>query len=341
MALNRDNLRLFGLDLVSCVEYFQDGWRDALRWRALRWLSPAEPVRVLHADGRSSWVAGDSGAPVRARTVARAIAIELPEDIVLRRELTFPRLPAADLADAVLLEARSASPFAEDDLAVGFVADPGSGRSLRVRLALASRRQIERHVEGLSPQLNGIQPEIRAAGRPPIVFSGYGERNRARRTARARGLLIAGLFAAAALALAIALTPTIQKRQQAIEAQYAYDALLQHTAPQTALREQLVRANEQLALARDAITAQGNPLAVLDGLTRQLPDDVVLNVVELRGAEVRISGQADNPAALMQALGGVPFFRDVRAPSASARAPGSKKESFTIQLSVVPEALPR
>lgn len=341
MALNRDSLRLFGLDLVSCVEFFHDGWRDALRWRALRWLSPSEPVRVLHSDGRSSWVAGDSGLPVRAGATARAIAIELPEDIVLRRELSFPRLPAADLGDAVLLEARSVSPFVDDDLAVGFVTAPGGGRNLRVQLAIASRRQIGQHLETLLPQLNGVQPEVWAAGRPPIVFGGYGELDRARRCGRARALLVAGLLLAAALGLAIALTPTIQIRQQAIEAQYAYDAVLQLTAPQTALREQLVQANEQLAHARDIVATQGNPLAVLEGLTRQLPDDVVLNVLELRGAEVRMSGQADNPAALMQALGSVPFFRDVRAPSASARAPGSNKESFTIQLNVVQEALPR
>jgi general secretion pathway protein L len=60
--------------------------------------------------------------------------------------------------------------------------------------------------------------------------------------------------------------------------------------------------------------------------------------MEINGNIVRIVGQAENAAQLLQTLGANPGLRDVRAPSGLVRAPAGSKEGFTIEFRVAPEA---
>ncbi len=335
LPASRDQLNLFGLDLGRVADYLRQGWAEALRAPALAWLTPVEPVRLLRPDGGEATIL--AGVPTdKAFRRVQSLAVELPEELVLRRSLVLPHMADAELRAAVALEARSASPFPAEDLAWGYRAGSEGNRGLAVELVLSSRRRIDAYLGTLRERLGALRPEVWTAG--PVMIPGFGEAARHGRMRRAR-LRVLGLLALALLLLgALALTPTLHLRERAVEAQLAYTRLARETAPQAELRARIVAANDRLAAARALGGAQVTPLALIDALTRNLPDDTTLNLLEIRGDKVRFAGQAANAAGIMQKLGAHPAFRDVRAPSPSARA-GAGKESFTVEYTAVPEAL--
>ncbi|MBR0567246.1 PilN domain-containing protein [Azoarcus sp. L1K30] len=332
-ALSRDQLQLFGYDLGAVADFMRMGWDEALHLPMLAWLTPQEPVRVLRADG-SEFCALDGEVLAAASPNVRCVAIELDEDDLLRRSLVLPPMADAELRAAIELEASSASPFAAEDLAWTYrlrSADAG----MLVDLVLTSKRRIAACLDAQRSRIGDAQAEVWAPGQ--IAFPGYGENTRHKRTRRARARVLGVLGIVVLLVAGILLTPTLQLRERAIEAQLAYTALVGTAAPQAALRERIVAANERIAAAQGILGQPVSALALINTLTQQLPDDTVLNLLEIRGDKVRMAGQTDNAAGLMQKLGAQPSFRDVRAPSASARA-GTGKESFTIEYTAVGEA---
>jgi general secretion pathway protein L len=335
VTLDRSSLRLFGVDLTAVPGYLRDGWAEALRWPVFRWLTPDEPVRVWHADGTESVRHGVSARPIAAPPSVRFSAVELADDTVLRRSLLLPRLTEEEVRQAVELDVRAASPFPEDDVAWGYHVERGD--RLRVEIALTSRQLIERQLEALEPRLGGVVPEVWVSGERPIVLPGYGETARLASARRMRWALFALLAVTTLLTAALAVTPTLQLRERTLEAVRKSDELSRAVAPQVQMRDEIARLGEQIALLRKASEQRQDIVALLDQVTRQLPDDAVLNRLELSGATIRITGQADNAAQLLQTLGANPAFREVRAPAGITRAPAGSKEGFTIEFRVGPE----
>jgi general secretion pathway protein L len=332
MTLDTRSLRLFGLDLTALPAYLLEGWAEALQWPALRWLTPAEPVRVLEADGTDTCRLGVSSRRIAAPRKVRFAAVALPEDILLRRSLALPPLNDDDVRQAVELDVRSASPFAEDDTAWGYAVR--HGEPLRVDIAITSRRLIERQLEAAGPRLAGIRPEVWADGDPPVVIGGYGEAARLARSRRLRWLLFVLLAVAAVLVGALAVTPTLQLRAQAMEAVRKQQELARAVSTQVQMRDELAKVGDQVRLLAKASEARQDVVALIDEITRRVPDDTVLNRLEIAGNTVRLAGQADNAAQLLQTLGAVPAFREVRAPGGIARAPAGGKEGFAIEFRV-------
>lgn len=332
MTLDRSSLRLFGIDLATVPGYLRDGWAEALRWPALRWLTPDDAVRVLHADGTESVRQGVSARHIAAPARVRFAAVELAEDTLLRRSLVLPRLTEEELRQAVELDARSASPFPEDEVVFGY--DVERGDRLRVEIALTSRTLIEQQVAALRPRLGDVPPEVWAGGERPFVIPGYGESARLARARRVRLALFGLLAATAVLLAALAVTPTLQLRERALEAIRKSEELARTVKPQAQMRDELVRLGDQIRLLGKGSEQRQDVVALIDQITRQLSDDATLTRLEVTGGTVRIIGQAENAAQLLQTLGSNPAFRDVRAPSGIAKAPAGSKEGFTIEFRV-------
>jgi general secretion pathway protein L len=335
MTLDRSSLRLFGVDLGAVPGYLREGWAEALRWPALRWLTPDEPIRVLHADGSESVRRGLSARSITPPAKVRFHAVEAPEETVLRRSLILPRLTEHEIRQTVELDARAASPFPDEDLAWGYNVERGD--RLRVNVALTSRRFIQQRLEALGAKLEGVDAEVWAGGEQPIVIPGYGETARLASSRRLRWALVGLLIVTALLLFAVAVTPTLQLRERTLEALRRSEELARSVAPQVQTRDEVARLGEQIALLRKATEQRQDVVALLDQVTRQLPDDAVLNRFEISGTTVRISGQADNAAQLLQVLGSNPAFREVRAPAGINRAPAGSKEGFTIEFRIGPE----
>lgn len=339
MAFEAGSLNLFGLDLTRAWAAFSAGWSEALRWRALSWLNPDQSVRLLRPDGTSVWRKGASALPAPAGNDASAVAVLLPDDIVLYRELLLPDLMPDDLVTAAALDVELNSPFPRAELAWGIRSAMVDDGGLQVRLALASRKHIAAYLE--SRQLDGGKVEVWAGESEgePVVLSGYREAHREQALRRRRLGIIAALGLLAALLLVLAATPWYIQRARVFDAQARHAALEAAVAPIVADREALLRSSAQLSTIENHLRTEAEALAVLARLTSLLPDDAYLTRLEVNGAQVRFAGIASNAAKLVETLGGASGFRDVRTPTAISRT-SDGRESFTVDLSMQPGARP-
>ncbi|MDD2713232.1 MAG: PilN domain-containing protein [Simplicispira sp.] len=340
--------RFFGLDLRALWLEVRRPWQDMHQWRALAWLTPDVPVRVLHPDGRDALWLGNRPAPA-GTPAARFEAIALPDDKLLARRLTVPAMAAAQVAQAVALDVHSASPFAPADLVWGYSTQPLAQGALQVDAVLASRKQITQFIEAQQHRLGTAASTGAAAHAPevwaftpagqPMVLAGWGEARRAHYAAQRRRLGYTLLFSATAIVAALAITPTAQLRLRAIEAVNTYTETQRRTAPLMAQREVLVRSIERMNSVRALLLERPDPIALLELLTQTLPDDTSLQSIQVQGLKVTINGLTANAAALMQLLGTTAGFKEVRAPSAATRSPGATAESFLIEFQLDPAVL--
>lgn len=334
--------RFLGVDLQAVWLDMRKALQGVHQWPLLAWLTPAVPVRLLQADGSQSiWCDGVEMTQSRQRVVdAKCVAIELPETLVLRRQLTLPPMAAQDIANAVALDARSVSPFGPGEVAWGYSINALAKGSIAVEIALASRRQIQQYVSTQAERVRqATDPEVwvrGAQGVAPLVFEGFGEVQRSQQAARWRHLGYGLLGTVALLLIAIAVTPTAQLRLRAMQAVHAYDEVVGRVAPAVREREELLQSAEQLSSLAEVLVGRIEPLTLMDRLTQALPDDTALQTVKLQGGKVTILGLTGDASALMKILGEQPGLRDVRAPSAATRMPGAQKESFMIEFMLDP-----
>ncbi len=334
MALELRNTSLFGLDLGNLWGGFRSGWSQALRWPIFAWLSPSEPVRVLLPDGSERVVAGTSAKPASRGARPRAVAVVLPDELVLVRELTLPALADDDLRQAIELDIAASSPFPPDQVAWGWQIDALDDTSLKCRVALAAPAHIDAYLAEQRPRLGKAVPELWAEAQAPIVFQGYGEAPRRKRLSMRRWAIVGMLLLVALLAVALAATPLLQLRERVFDARARFETLLAEAGPAVKGRDSLVRANERARAIQERSRHNVDLAKLLDTVTRLLPDDVYLSRFEIQGRQVRIAGFANNASALMEKLGAHGEFREVRAPSAITRQASSGKESFTIEFSI-------
>ncbi|MDD2545115.1 MAG: PilN domain-containing protein [Burkholderiaceae bacterium] len=338
MSSTSPSPRAYQVDLRVLWQGLRQSLKGLPDSACLSWLTPDLPVRVHHAHGTEAVWRGGRALGAFPKPVAFE-ALEIPDDLLLRRTLAMPDLAPAQIAEAVALEIHSASPFAPEDTVGGFASRAAPAGGLHIDIVLASRKQLSAYVEAQQARLKvPATAEVWAfspAG-APVTLPGWGE---ARRTGQAvlRRRLGYGLLASAlALACAIAITPTAQLRLRAIEAVYAYDDVFARTKPLVGQREVFVRTVEELDTVRGLLTERADPLKVLELLTRVLPDDTSLQTLQLQGLKVTLLGLTANAAALMQLLGSQEGIKDVKAPSAATRNPGATAEVFNIEFQLDP-----
>lgn len=354
MAYIQNNARLFGLDLSGVFEDVKTAWHGMARWQIVSWLRPQPPVRWRRSDGTVTLCQGGRqkpGASAAAMQAARFEALEVPEDLLLRRAVRMPALPPAALQGALALEVQNLSPFPLEDLLwtsakTGEEGQDGAAQHGSLEVVLTSRARLQAYLAAQGHPGTaeaGLPPEIWIAmgHQPPAVLPGFGEGHRQRHERQGQRINGALLAAVVLLAVALLVTPTVQLRLRALDALAQYEALHKSVAPLVAQRESLVR-NETLLQSLPVVVGQSaSALQVMELLTKALPDDTFLQSFQILSPEgagklpkVVMVGQAANAAALMQQLGRQPGVRDVKAPNAAVKPLGASKESFTIELFV-------
>lgn len=352
MASIQKNARLFGLDLSGVFVDIKAAWRGMASWRVVSWLRPQPSVRWLRANGTVMVYQGATHKhDASAKAVQNALfeAVEVPEDLLLRRTVRMPVLPPAAMQGALALEAQNLSPFPLEDLLWVSVhthetATDGTSTQCSVELVLTSRVRLQAYLmnKGCAEATDGemtAEVWIAMGDNPPAVLPGFGEARRQRHERQWLRINGALLMALVMLAGALLITPTVQLRQQALDALVQYEALQKNAAPLIRQRESLVK-NETLLQSLPAAVGQAaSALQVMELLTKGLPDDTFLQSFQVFSPEsvgklprVVIVGQAANAAALMQQLGRQPGVREVKAPNAAIKPLGAAKESFTIEL---------
>lgn len=353
MAKLQSQATLFGLDLAPAWAKLQqllvalpilrslESWvRPSTVQHLTTDSAPAQPPAAVQLRGRQ-WLgpcAADPAAP------PRSAALVVDADLVLHRRLHLPALSGADLDAAVQLQALTLSPFAAHDLVCAYQHTPEhatqatahTGR--QVDVVLASKKMLEEACQqAVSSYQLKSDPEIwLPTPDGPMLCPGWGESARLRQERRQRWGLVAGALVVVALALVLALTPSLKLRQKVVQALSQTAALAQQTADAAAQRQSLLAQAQQLNTLVPQLQQQIDHLRVLAALTRVLPDDTATQRIVIEGTHLSLHGLSSNATRVQQLLSQEPGFQGVRMPAAITRDGNSNLENFVLEADLDP-----
>lgn len=337
--------KFFGMDLASLWRDLRAAWRGMLEWRVVAWLWPEIAVRLWLPGGVQALCRSIKAPHTLDETGARDARFEavlLPEDLLLRRTLTLPRLQPADLQAALTLEVQSLSPFQPEDTVWVHYIGSHDASSCQVHLVLSAQKLITQYLVSNYSHLKVSLVEVwitAIGGAGYVKMPGFGGSLHARREAMWRGASAALFLLMLATVTALAVTPSVQLYLRALQANHALMLLQKKIDPVVAQRESMLRSKEQLDSLAKLVGKPVPVLQTLDLITRALPDDTSLLSFKVNGLKVSISGQTGNSAALMKQLGATAGLKDVKAPTAAVKPLGAARESFSIEFMLNPEQL--
>jgi general secretion pathway protein L len=295
----------------------------------------SEPVKLTHPDGQSVCISQEKVIP---DCTTQALAFLLPAERCLVRELKIPAEAESALADYIGLEVTSSSPFPAEETRYGWKVVSRSNGMVHLVLIITSHMLISQTLAEQSSRLEKTAHEIWAKYEHGYIeIRGYAESMRYKRSQRRLawlGVKVALLFG---LLLAMSLLPTAFKRLEMQRVSQQYMEVEAKAAQAVALREQLVANNNLVADIQALPATRLDVLEQLERLTRNLPDDVHLISTEITPLTIRISGLADDAAALMQALNADPAYARVTAPAAISINRRTGKEQFTLEITLKPQ----
>lgn len=334
-----DRWRLFGLDLSQFAA------RGVLAWRQLLYGTEAglfnalvEPSRVLLASGDIQALRQDGRAAALSEPQADALplAIELPEQLVLTRNMTLPASIEHELGTAVALDAIANSPFPADDLAVGWRILRRAGAMLHIDIAMASKSGVAGWLQQMHPEyVQGSRASemwVRGQDGAFIVLPGYGEQVRfGRYQHRVRSIAAMGL-ASLALWLCLLAVPGAVTALRVGDMEARLDAVRTDAKEATRLREVLDQRRELMADLQEILGNRPRYDVWLDWIADETADDVYLQRLDFTGRRVEMAGLAGNAAGYLTSLAGTEQLSRVDAPSAFTRDQVSEKERFVIRM---------
>lgn len=324
---------LFGLDMRSLGQDWSQALRLMAQWPVIRWLTPQYLTRLTPAQGPSVDCLEQAGSAqvLALQTTAPAFTgIILAADHVLWHSMQLPSLTGDALESAVQLEAQRLSPFAPEDQLWAYALTAGALPDTHtVLLAMTAKH--------LLPSELPTQQEVWAqhpGTSTLLMFKGFGESRRYRKVTVWRGLNLLLVALTLLVLSAVAVTPSAQLHFRQVQAYDAFIDMTKKAAPAMAERERMTQANAQIQQLQAVIGSRMIPENVLLLLTRYLPDDTYLIVLDIKGNKVNITGQTPNAIALMQQLGKQPGVSKVVAPNPARRE--GNKETFNIEFTLEP-----
>ena len=262
---------------------------------------------------------------------------------MLWRTLKLPAIAAQDLFDVVALDVKVNSPFPVKEVVWTYrQLTPESDGVMSVQTVMAQRARVEQHIK-LSLSVAGLVTKAEAwvflGNKSPMVLGGFGESARIQYLKvwqRINGLLI---VLALCLLTGIALTPSLQLRYRAIEANAMFEAERDKVAPVVKKRASYQDTLDRLSEVEAVTQARVDPLWLMDRITQIVPDDTSLLTLQVQSSKVIMTGQTTNAAMLMKHLSSQSGVHDVKAPVAAVRPPGATKDSFNIEFTLSPKFL--
>lgn len=327
-----------GYDLRQAVSpsFWKLAWRE-LFYEKGRFFNAiiSEPVKLTHSDGNTLCVSQDKVIP---SCTTQAHAYLLPAEQCLVRELKMPAEAEASLKDYISLEVSSNSPFPAEETRYGWKVVSRAHGMVHLVLIITSHRLISQTLAGQPSRSEISAHEIWAKYEHGYIeIQGYAEPVRHKRMQRRLAWLGVKFVVLFGLLLALSLLPAGFKRFEMLKVNQQYMEVEAKAAHAVSLREQLVTSNNLVANIRALPATRLDVLEQLERLTRNLPDDVHLMSTEITPLTIRISGLADDAAALMQALNADPAYVRVTAPAAISINRRTGKEQFTLEITLEPQ----
>ena len=331
----------FGMDLSRLRQDWMIAVNEIAAWPLFRWLAPDFVTCLKLPNGDTAdFIDTSRGASKVPRQAAKArfAGYLLPNDLVLWHKMQLPKLSPHAARSAVELQVRSLSPFNADDVVWAYQASNTADQASEASVAITSRKLVSKHIESLGASFNGLKDSEVWAQLPDsndlLVLNGFGENLRRRYAMKWRAVNIGLLALLIAIGLTAAVTPTLQLRNRALQADQEYSKLRALTSPIVHQRELFLLQDLQVKALQSQLESRIDVVHMLPKITKLLPDDTYLSILKVQDSKFSLNGETPNTAALMQLLGAQTGVKDVKAPAAAVKPRGSERETFSIEFTL-------
>jgi general secretion pathway protein L len=317
----------WGSELAACIpsqliESLLPQRRLTLLWQgnevAVRWV--ARPVSkelgristdVAESIARTEFLRMTADVPTRNAEVT----VELPSELILRREVDLPSAAAENLREVLGFELDRLTPFKAEDAVFDYkiTSIDRATKRMTVSLAVAPRTVITQiqafgNTIGVAPDRVVLSSATTGRNQPselPLADRAPPQDVRRRRLTMALGVL-------AAILVTLAVWLPLQRKQAMLA---AYEERLAELRPQATaaadLREQVKASAEQGSFILRRRSETPLAVSVLKEITERLADDTWLVQLRLSGQSLSIAGYAPTATSLVPILEASPQLTDV------------------------------
>lgn len=274
--------------------------------------------------------ASDSALPdIQAHT--RQVVLLLPPDRILDTTVTLPAATEENLREVLAFEMDQLTPFTVDQVYYGFdIVDRSSARgTIDLRLLVSPRSAVDELLSAL--QRIGLGPSVVSAKADSARLHDINllPRNYAQKARAATQWLNTGLAVTAlVLLMAVIAIPLLQKRQQVAELEPQVTAAMEAAQEGSRLKRniELIATGSAELVARK--NARPTTIAIIDDMSRILPDNTWLSRLDIAGDEIQIQGQSEAAASLIGLIEESPNFENARFRSPVTQVPQTDSERF-------------
>jgi len=259
----------------------------------------------------------------------------IPPERVLQRNLTLPAAAEENIRQVLSFEMDRQTPFKADQIYFDsrVTGRDASGRNLLVELVLLPRAQLDQELAALPPGASSLDGVDAWRGEP-----GGARRNinllPQERRARHRDMRLPLNLGLAALVVALVvfnMDESLTNRAAAVEAMRAeVDKSNSEARQVAALRKTLADSIAGANFLSDKKRSSPLTDALLDDLTRRLPEDTYLERLQIESGQVQLQGQSKEAAKLIAALSNSACLGDPRLQGQIQPDPRTGKERFQI-----------
>ncbi|HEU4665614.1 MAG TPA: PilN domain-containing protein [Dokdonella sp.] len=234
----------------------------------------------------------------------------IPASRVLTRVLSLPAAATENLRQVLSFEMDRQTPFKADQVYFDsrVLGHDASGRNVQVELVLIPRAQLDHELAALpvAAQLDAVDSWSSAAGVGRRHTNLLPPEKRTRRRDMRLPLNL-GLAALALVLLVVNMDESLANRAAALEAMQGEVEKAGNEAKQVAvLRKTLADSISGANFLTDKKRKGPLTVALLDDLTRRLPEDTYLERLQIENKQVQLQGQANEAAKLIALLGASP-----------------------------------
>lgn len=297
--------------------------------------------------GRVPWPADALGDDPLSRLLTQSIAELprwglLPAVAGLRRRVLLPAAAADRLRDVLAFEIDRQTPFAAD--AVYFdarVLERRGDGQIQAELVAVPKAALDAMLAGLgapTAMLAGVDIADESGQPLQVNLLPVQRRQRAADPSRRWNWILA---IATLLALAVGMWQILENRRAAADAFEREVSARADSARRVAQqRQQLLDQVEGVAFLERARAGRPTAIAVVDELSRRLPDGAYLEKMSLEGDQLQLIGFSTEAPQLVQRLENSKLWRSPALAGAVQPDPRTGRDRFTItaELAIVPEA---
>ena len=274
----------------------------------------------------------------------------IPAERVLTRTLSLPSAAEENLRQVLGFEMDRQTPFKADQVYFDsrVLGHDATGRNVQVELVLIPRTQLDQELSALpsaAADLDGVDSWRSEPGAGRRKTNLLPPERRARRR-NLRLPINLGLAALALILFVLVMDESLANRATAVEAMRAEVARTEVEAKQVAaLKKTLADSISGANFLTERKRKGPLMVALIDDVSRRLPDDTYLERLQIENKQVQLQGQAQEAAKLIALLGASPCLSNPGFQGQVQPDPRSGKERFQInadlkECSPLPEAKP-